>query len=181
MCEYFSQEKRSESVTGYCLILNSSVLLHFIEAPTEIIKEILRVITSQTIEGTCLFTQCKICLFSEEVPREFPFWVTRSVKVNPEECEKLTNPAKVCFEVYKPFLELARECAQMGDEKAFEFLEKSTTKNFLNKLPSAEKLLQFCDCEEIPTPKEWLDIFDSPVDMVLESEKVWPVEPWLKY
>ncbi len=35
--------------------------------------------------------------------------------------------------------------------------------------------------QDAPTVSEFLDIFDSPINVDLESEQVWPMPPPLKY
>lgn len=85
------------------------------------------------------------------------------------------------FEIYRHFLELGRECGGMTEEKAAEYLEKSQAKQFIQHIPTAEKITFFGDCDDLCSPQDYINIYETPVDLVLESEKVWPVEPWLKY
>jgi hypothetical protein len=48
-------------------------------------------------------------------------------------------------------------------------------------VPTSERLQAYSSCDELCSVREWLDIFDSPIDFTLESELVWPVEPNLTY
>lgn len=41
--------------------------------------------------------------------------------------------------------------------------------------PSTETLLSLVPAEDAPTLQEFLDIFDTPVNVDLDSEKVWPM------
>lgn len=177
------REKKPAMVTGLCLSLNGQALVHVVEGPMSIMKKILRSIAAQQEEhgSMSMFQHPKVVSVTEEVFREYSFWVPRKITVNPEEPERITNAVKSCFDMYRPYLELARECGAMNEEKALDLVENGTGKNLMGKVCSAEMVKIICEQKDIPSVKEWLDIFDTPVDLVLESEKVWPVEPWLKY
>jgi hypothetical protein len=138
--------------------------------------------------------------FTEEVPREFRFWAFRAhVKMPSDDFISSTLGAnlqrdalKLCFETLKNMLELGREVGTMSVEKAIEFIQGPENlaptlapplpKQVANKLPSAERLLAYIhQLPDLCSIQEWLEIYDTPIDFTLENEKVWPVEPFLKY
>jgi hypothetical protein len=43
-------------------------------------------------------------------------------------------------------------------------------------MPSNERLAQLHELEGLPSLAEFLDIFESPVDVVVQSEDIWPPE-----
>ncbi|GFH09799.1 uncharacterized protein HaLaN_05008, partial [Haematococcus lacustris] len=47
-------------------------------------------------------------------------------------------------------------------------------------LPAPELLMSLVPAEDAPTVEEFLDIFDAPVTVELDSEKVWPMPSMLK-
>jgi hypothetical protein len=160
--------------------------------------------------GVPLLRNSKVLSFVEEVPREFHVWAFRSLRVSPSEefpagpapnsddKDSSSNPnggllvpiphldrdgLKLVFEVLRNLLELGRSVSATAEDKAVEYLQASVAKQLLGRLPPQEKLHAFLHQmhEDIPSIPEWLDIFDTPVELTLESEKVWPVEPFLKY
>lgn len=46
--------------------------------------------------------------------------------------------------------------------------------NFSTSMPSNERLDQLLDIPELPSLDHFLEVFDSPVDVVMESDRVWP-------
>jgi len=137
--------------------------------------------------GIPLLKRCAILSFTEEVPREYHIWATRSMRPQPEESSELAQklnkePLRIMFETLKNMLELGRDLAPMNEEKAIDFIQTSTSKQLSLKLPSTERLAAFLDrVDELCTITEWLEIYDTPIEFTLENEKVWPVEPFLKY
>lgn len=87
---------------------------------------------------------------------------------------------KVVFESVKNLLELGRELTSMSEEKAIDYIQTSTSRQLTSKLPSSERLCSYLTLNELCSIEEWLEIYDRPVHFTLESEKVWPVEPYLK-
>ncbi len=69
----------------------------------------------------------------------------------------------------------------MSDSKAQEYMLFGSTRQFMQRIPSPAQLLLFSTCDDLCSIKEYLEIYDTPIDFTLESEKVWPVEPFLKY
>jgi len=158
--------------------------------------------------GVPLLRNSRVLSFVEEVPREYHVWSFRSVRVPPSE-EYPAGPApnsdksapnsgllvaipnldredvalQLVFETLRHLLELGRSIAATAEEKAVEYLQSSVAKQLLSRLPQQEKLHAFLHQlhEQLPSVTEWLDIYDTPVELTLESEKVWPVEPFLKY
>ncbi|KAG2496145.1 hypothetical protein HYH03_005747 [Edaphochlamys debaryana] len=57
----------------------------------------------------------------------------------------------------------------------------ASVESCLESVPAQELVLSLTPTEDAPTISEYLDIFDSPVNVDLESEQVWPMPPPLKY
>ena len=54
--------------------------------------------------------------------------------------------------------------------------------SLLGKLPASNEYFNaLCSCPPLMTVPEYLQEFDTPVHYVLESEKTWPIEPFIKY
>jgi len=69
----------------------------------------------------------------------------------------------------------------MSEEKALDYLSNNSSKQFLNRLPSAERIVAYSAIDDLSSIDEFLEVYDSPIELTLESEKVWPVEPFLRY
>ena len=54
--------------------------------------------------------------------------------------------------------------------------DKTNSSNFADSMPSNERVDQLLDIPELPSLDAFLGIFDTPVDIIMESERVWPPE-----
>jgi len=176
--DVFSSFSDNESrATGILLTINNVCMVHLVEAPTKVLLALLRALSKEKV----MFKNARVCSFSEELPREYRVWAARSTKTAEEEVLP-KDWSRVIFGTLKGLLELAREVLpSMSEEKSVEFLATSTTKGVMSRMPSAQRVLSFAHCEDLCSVPEFLDIYDKPIDFTLESEKVWPVEPFLKY
>lgn len=171
--------------------LNAHEPLKALTAPTIAANSIHASVTGAFASPTAataalpLLKSSKIVSFVEEVPREFNVWAWRQIRMPADDFLTTANlqrdSLKLLFETVRQLLDLARELSSLPEEKAIEFLQTSMTRQLISKLPSSERLQAYIThIDDLCTMQEWLDIFDTPTDMVLESEKVWPVEPFLK-
>jgi len=176
-----SLQENPDAVTGILLLVNTSALASVIEAPADVLRALILSLANIAASGAPFLTAVKVSAFSEEVPREFPTWAARATKAAVDEFTGAANMTKVVFDVYRHILELGRDCAAQPPEKQIEYLEKSQARQFINHVPTAEKIAAFGACDEIPTPAEWVAIFETPIDLTLDSDVTWPAEPWLKY
>jgi hypothetical protein len=184
-------------------------MLQLVEAPTKVLVTLLRNLAevSQTsgskaggkgatsfLPGAAtnqapLLRTSKVLSFTEEVPREFHIWAWRALRMPADDFMNSTlglnlqrDSLKVLFETVKNLLELGRELSGMSEEKAIDFIQTSVSRQFTSKLPTSERLQAYIhSIEDLCSIQEWLDIFDTPIEFTLENEKVWPVEPFLKY
>lgn len=125
----------------------------------------------------------------------------------PDGTALIRETLKASFEILRPLLELGRELAAFSEEKSLDFVQNSLSKTLLQKLPAPEKIQAMLlgasagsggsasgsaetagasggGLEELPSIPEWISLFDGAESMEAgagEGEKVWPVEPFLKY
>lgn len=172
---------KKEVVTGVCFLVDDTSLSHMLEASSGTITKLLRALKPGT-EG-CILKDVRICSLSEEVIREYPVWVFRQISVEDSGFEKGEDSwLNTVFSAVENLLELGRECGPMGNAKAQEFLMGSTDRKTLtSRVPSASMIKSFEKCPDLFTVDAWLEVFDVPIDFTLEGEKVWPVEPPLRY
>ena len=202
--------EKENRATGALFMLNNGAAIHLLEAPTKVLFALLRALRkdgSNSSGGTGsapspppVLKNARICSFSEEVPREYKVWAARQLKVpDEEEFQPPKDWLKAAFTLLKSFLELGREVQSMSDEKAVDYLQKNESKQFMARVPSVQHVLAYAQCDEICAIDEFLGIYDKRIDFILgavlslvcqlrcsllfaipESEKVWPVEPFLK-
>jgi len=169
---------KDSRATGMLVTINNICMVHLLEAPTKVLVTLLRALSKEKT----MFKNMRVCCFVEEIPREYKVWAARATRTADEEVLP-KDWVRVIFGTLKGLLELARDANEMkaADEKVVEFLTKTETKPVLSKLPTAQRVMAFSHCEDLCSVEEFLEIYDKPIDFTLESEKVWPVEPFLKY
>lgn len=140
-------------VTGALLIISGQVAVHILEAPTPLLFEFLRCFLDDE-EGDKILKNCRICSLTEEVPREFPVWGTRSVEVAKEEFQAPAIWLQSIFETHKNLLEMGHELASMEDGKALAYLQNADSRHFLQRIPSPDKIKAFKECEQLCTVAE---------------------------
>lgn len=181
--EFLADHKKDNTITGVFALLDNKTArgsIHLLEAPSKVILEFLQLLAPKQ-KGAALLQHSRVCLFTEEVPREYPVWGFRRVEQAPEEFFPPKTWLKIVFESHRNFLELGRELGAMSKEKALEYITTTNSKNFLSKLPTVERVQAYSECDDLCSVEEYLEMYDTPVALVLEGEKVWPAEPFLKY
>ncbi len=181
--EFVSSQNKDEPVTGALFIINSSVCVHLLEAPSKVLMHLLRTLhESSENPSTAVARNIKVVHFTEEVSRQFPIWQLRSVKIVSETDCTVSSGAvlKAVFDVMKGILELGREMKSLANSlKAQEHIH-STKNAVMQKIPSSERLRAFCAADELCSLSEYLQIYDAPAEFSPDSEKTWPVEEFIK-
>jgi hypothetical protein len=174
-----SNEKENNPITGVMWIINQTTCIDVVEASTKTLLTFLREL-NEAAKETQIARNLRVCYFSEEVIREFPLWSARSFRAAPESEIQSTNVLKSTFDTYKSIIELAREVKSMPSVgKAKEFMSSSKPL-LVQRIPSSERVQSYARNPELCSVGEYLEIFDSPVECMLDSERVWPVEETLK-
>jgi len=203
-----SLQETPEAVTGLLLVVNGSAITCVLEAPADVLRALILSLANLTASvpaaatpagaaaagvsaaalsaaaaSAAFLANCKVCAFSEEVPREFPVFAVRAVKATSEDfaAAASVNMTKIAFDTYRHLLELGRESAAQPADKQAEYLERSQARQLLNHVPAADKLAAFGACADMPSPAEWVAIFETPIEVEMDSDLTWPAEPWLKY
>jgi hypothetical protein len=129
-----------------------------------------------------LFVNISVASFNEEVVREFPIWTCRPVaipsEVDDEEAEvKIDNLLLYTFGMYRELLELGREsAANNGRQK--EYL-RNNKPQILQRFPSPERVTAVIKEEDVFSLKDYLEVYDAPINVTLASETVWPAESFV--
>jgi hypothetical protein len=87
-------------------------------------------------------------------------------------------PARVCAR--RERVPHALSCVCAGQEDLLAALD-SLKQRYPHYLPSNERVMAFSQWDKLPSLAEYLDIFEAPVEFVLESNLVWPAPAPLEY
>lgn len=145
--------------TGILLCQNGA-LLHYIEAPAAICAKFL------TDLGKCCEGESAILLSSEDCDRRyFQSWSHQMVQVPDEDLGSLSseNPTDLAFDVFSNVMLIA------------------TGSNAERNTPSRKKLEFFTQSDAFFSIQSYLGAFNDPFSLVLDSERVWPLQPDVQF
>ncbi|XP_072044299.1 LOW QUALITY PROTEIN: testis-expressed protein 47-like [Amphiura filiformis] len=170
---------QGEGATGMLLVYPNHYV-HLVESSSEMLMSIIRDLRDMDeTKDTRLITESKILVISSNVPtRLFNQWSFRVLNL----------PASRLLEEYEtnePIEKLAPECLALM-LKLGAYLAKPpkvTLKNVMDslheKVPDLlipQDLLSYLlHSSDLSTPKNFLNRYDRPLDLVLDSELVWPI------
>ncbi|KAK3284530.1 hypothetical protein CYMTET_7826 [Cymbomonas tetramitiformis] len=154
------------------LIVFPNCIVHMLETTTKMIFTYLRQLLNA--EG---ITSMKIISSTEDIPsRAFQKWYCSFVNsqtqehYDGDEGESLVN---VASDANIALIKLGKHVSALGQRDADSSMESLRTS--YPDLPQIDPFMIVCHSEEAPSVREFLDIYDSPVDIDLESENVWPM------
>ncbi|GFR39639.1 hypothetical protein Agub_g105 [Astrephomene gubernaculifera] len=176
-------EKNSQDgeITGFLLVY-PLCYIHVIEGKTPQLMAVLRDVQSQ---GSDLrLSETRIISSCEDVPaRYFSAWYAAYMPSvsNVEAMDPLDafGAVKSASDINGFLRKAGPELTSPNDSDTRRKL--NTVESSFEDVPAQELVLSLTPTEDAPTLAEYLDIFDSPVNVDLESEQVWPMPPPLKY
>jgi len=143
--------------------------------------------------------QVKICCVSEDIAREFPIWSMRDVEVlggnrdnaktqkekkaNDEQdiTEDQTALQNLLFETMKAMIEIGRQLFMKQDSDAALKLFQSSQREIMSRFPTADKIEFFLESKLLFDLAAFKQYFFSPINLKLESEQTWPIEPMISF
>lgn len=168
--------------TGMLLVFQT-VCVHMVEAPTRQLMAAVRGLTSTPCEES-LLREARIIAFTEDVPsRAFAGWRAAYVSggigdaITPDDARAAVDLAS---STNLAMLKLGGHLSTISETDARGLLANLKGKR-PDLLPAGgEQLLGLLAGDDAPTLDEFLAIFDEPIDVDLDSEKVWPTPkaPW---
>lgn len=169
-------------VTGALFVINKKAICLLLEARAGAILACMKALLASPV-----IKQPRVLHFSEDVPREFRTNVFRAFSLPADEFQP---PLKgdsgdaqwvaLNFELLKNMLELGHEVSTMPVDKAHEFIKLSGSRQFMAKVPSAEKILGVCTCPNIFSVQEYLSFIEGST-VIFESELTYPAEPYADF
>ncbi|KXZ55256.1 hypothetical protein GPECTOR_3g395 [Gonium pectorale] len=168
-------------ITGF-MLLYPLCYIHVMEGKTPQLMAVLRELLTHGSE--LRLGETRVISSCEDVPaRYFSAWYAAFV---PSASSVEAMDPLDAFGAVKSASDINNFLRKVGPELSTP--QDSETKRKLNSVessfedvPAQELVLSLTPTEDAPTIAEYLDIFDSPVNVDLESEQVWPMPPALKY
>lgn len=182
--DFLDEHEHDHKISGLVFYIvndeGKTAFLHCFEAPTEVLMQYIKDLKAYK-GAQPLLVNPRICSFTEEVPREYSLWGFRVVHMHSDQDDVPEDLAKAVFETLKNYLELGRELQAMEDDRAYDYVSTSESRQFLGRVPTVERINAYTKSTDLFSLEEYLELYDKPIDFTLESELVWPVEPFLKY
>lgn len=121
---------------------------------------------------------------SEDCPtRAFVSWSYRSVTLKSEIVDlEGEDPVSTSYDVYSKLVRLGQQLTEADLTHAdISAALDNLRQRYSEFLPSNDRIKKLCEMEGLTTLEEYLDLFDAPFDVPLESELVWPAPKSLVY
>ncbi|CAM9216123.1 unnamed protein product, partial [Choristocarpus tenellus] len=175
-------EEQAAPITGVLIVQKESVL-HLIETSMDTSTSFLRHLQSME-DGVApherIMDNIKILVSSEDCPTPyFPKWFNYYVQVNPESNIDINreDPIEASWGVLDKLAELAKEMSQQQSSISASELKRK----FYHLVPSNERVLGLAESNKNMTLSEYLQVYDTPISAILESERVWPIPSIMRY
>lgn len=170
-----------EKETGVLLVYPHCTLC-VVEAATKQLMEMLRKLDEMP-EETRLCSTIKVCASTEDIPNKaYSRFMTAFVNsatqdsYEPEEQELLV---KAVSDVNIAMLKLGTSLSEKSKQDVDSALDN--VRSAFPETPVLQTLMGILLAEGAPTCEEFLDIYDSTMDIDLDSENVWPMPPPLHF
>ena len=76
---------------------------------------------------------------------------------------------------------IGRQLCMKEDKEAAMKLFQSSQREIMNRFPTPDKIAFFMESKLLFDIKQFADYFFTPIDVKLESEYTWPVEPMISF
>ena len=173
----------NEKCTGL-LLCYPNVSLHVIEAPHAILIALLHCLGERLAQLETI-NKVKILSFADDVPsRAFKDWHTAFIQGagevhNSYDAAEDDKIVPLASEVNLTFLKVARRMSDMAPAAVDAALQSPTLA--FPELPSIKILQSLLLADGVPSSAEFLEIFDTTLDVNLDSELVWPMPLTLEF
>lgn len=171
--------QHSEPMTGLLLVYMKH-LIHVIEASSDMIREVMRDIETCQKGQDGFLEQAKILVISHDINnRLYQQWNFRTLDIQAarmEAYESSEGADKIIIDMLSQMLKLGNKLS-ITPKVAFKSALDSLHEKFPDLLPQQGHihfLMEENDSSMI-LPDEYLNMYDKPYDVVLESEMVWPL------
>ncbi|XP_033734483.1 testis-expressed protein 47-like isoform X4 [Pecten maximus] len=170
----------SEVVTGLLLVYLKHVV-HIVETSTDLITETVRDIQANINESSGVFETSKILIISHDIPhRLYGQWSFRTLDIQAARMESYDSNEstdKIVIDLLTQLLKLGNHLAKTPKLNLKNLMD-SLHERVPDLLPQQGVLHYLCEDNDpcLVRPQDYLDMYDKPFDVVLDSEElVWPL------
>lgn len=172
-----SQGGPGEGVSGLLLIYPGTCI-QVLETTPDIMRTIIEDMVKTTSQKASMITDARILNISHDIPmRTFPQWNYRTLNLHAMKTDdfETNEPLETTvLQILKQMLQLGVHISKqpkMNLKAALDSLVEKVPKL----LPAQDVLLYLLRHEKLNSPKKYLDYYERPVDVVLDSDLTWPV------
>eukprot|EP00128_Syssomonas_multiformis_P012296 Colp12_sorted_trinity150504_noHs@30581 len=172
----FQSKNDADYITGILLIYQKHCV-HLIEASTRVIMETLKDLaaTSRDPKG---FVSSPVVLASiSDIPaRCYPLWASRVINTTSKNDDYTTNdPIELTVTEFNvKLLKLGLHLSNLQKDQLKGTLDE-LSERLPELMPRMEMFDYFLQQKELCTVQQYLDIYEAPIDVVLDSELCWPI------
>ncbi|XP_060063478.1 testis-expressed protein 47-like [Ylistrum balloti] len=170
----------SEVVTGLLLVYMKHIV-HIVETSTDLITETVRDLQSNIDDSSGSFESSKILIISHDIPhRLYGQWSFRTLDIQAARIENYDSNEstdKIVIDLLTQLLKLGNHLAKTPKLNLKNLMD-SLHERVPELLPQQGVLHYLCEDNDpcLIRPQDYLDMYDKPFDVVLDSEElVWPL------
>mmetsp|Transcript_3901 Transcript_3901/g.8374 ORF Transcript_3901/g.8374 Transcript_3901/m.8374 type:complete len:240 (+) Transcript_3901:151-870(+) len=173
---------QSGEVTGL-LLAYPACMVHMLEARTSTLMSILREVHAASPSDSRI-QEARVVSSTEDIPsRCFNAWYCAFVNTASSTDTMDAADSSTIVKSASELTAFMRKAGPglVGHSDAELRRRLSSFDSYFEDVPAPELLLSLTPAEDAPSLEEFLDIFDAPINVDLDSESVWPMPMGLKY
>ncbi|XP_042305963.1 testis-expressed protein 47-like isoform X5 [Sceloporus undulatus] len=173
---------QGEGITGL-LLLYPTCIVHILESSSDVLYSILRDLRDMEEQQRALVLDAKILIMSHKIPsRLFQQWHYKVLRVSERHLDYDTSQEDsaetLTHECLTVLLKLGKHLLQHPKSP------KNLPDTILEKVPELivhqNTICYLLACHELLSPAQYLQLFDFPVNLQMDSENMWPMSERLK-
>eukprot|EP00658_Telonema_sp_P-2_P061493 TRINITY_DN5019_c0_g1_i1.p1 TRINITY_DN5019_c0_g1~~TRINITY_DN5019_c0_g1_i1.p1 ORF type:complete len:224 (-),score=57.22 TRINITY_DN5019_c0_g1_i1:419-1090(-) len=165
--------------TGLLMHMGNDTVLHMLEGPSQSVEAFIQKLHNHT--GP--LSDIRVILSTEDIPNPaMPSWIVKSINLPRADSDlDAKEPlAPHLYRTYKGLVEVGAILTELQGEERDRAIEDMKGK-YHEKLPGNELIASMLKSDQTCTLSEFLGIFTEEVQILEESEQIWPMLPGLQY
>uniref|UniRef100_A0A7S0RVP4 BLUF domain-containing protein n=1 Tax=Chlamydomonas leiostraca TaxID=1034604 RepID=A0A7S0RVP4_9CHLO len=163
-------------ITGL-LLCYPSCMVHLLEAKTSVLMHLLRDLEAAGQAETRL-AEARVVASTEDIPVRcfsawYAGWVSTAGSAETMDAVDSTTIVKTASELNSFMRKIGPSLVGLSDSDLARRL--ATMESYHEDTPAAELVLSLVPAEDAPTLEEYMSIFDTPLNVDLDSEQTWPM------
>eukprot|EP00163_Fabomonas_tropica_P007224 TRINITY_DN16908_c0_g2_i2.p1 TRINITY_DN16908_c0_g2~~TRINITY_DN16908_c0_g2_i2.p1 ORF type:complete len:235 (-),score=32.13 TRINITY_DN16908_c0_g2_i2:231-935(-) len=170
--------------SGVLLLTHSGCIIHFLESTSETALAVLRALKAKVSEQeTAMLEDIKVLTFAEDAgPPQYPEWTANSINVVGADVPDEAHVVPTVSAIYNNLRKLGDHISSLSKFERQKVLgDLKNGKDSGDLLPQNEQVIAMVDSAEVCPLDTFLEVYDTPVNIELESDRIWPIPPRLEY